>query len=232
MKERDPKEGSVTERDMMERYRQEGAQIHAPARLVCAAKEAMREEQKRQKETAPEPTLYARRYRRPLMAAAAAVLCLLLVGGIGVIGSRRQTGMQGAGTQETGNAAGELRPLEPMLGDASLDEKAREALEHPLEKPEEGKEDGQPLSIEKESVPFREADTEGEAVTVSGVDFWILTGEDGAWMAHAREKESQESYLIRVRQADQTMSREEFLERAYELFMRTLHPDETEGTAP
>ena len=212
MKERDPKEGSVTERDMMERYRQEGAQIHAPARLVCAAKEAMREEQKRQKETAPEPTPYARRYRGPLMAAAAAVLCLLLVGGIGVIGSRRQTGMQGAGTQE--------------------DEKAREALEHSLEKPEEGKEDGQPLSIEKESVPFREADTEGEAVTVSGVDFWILTGEDGAWMAHAREKESQESYLIRVRQADQTMSREEFLERAYELFMRTLHPDETEGTAP
>ena len=218
MKERDPKEGPVTERDMMERYRQEGAQIHAPAGLVCAAKEAMREEQKRQKETAPEPTPYARRYRRPLMAAAAAVLCLLLMGGIGVIGSRRQTGMQGAGTQETGNAAGELRP--------------REALEHPLEKPEEGKEDGQPLSIEKESVPFGEADAKGEAVTVSGVDFWILTGEDGVWMAHAREKESQESYLIRVRQADQTMSREEFLERAYELFMRTLHPDETEGTAP
>ena len=63
--------------------------------------------------------------------------------------------------------------------------------------------------------------SEWEPVTVHGVDFQVMCGEDGTWCAYTEEG-SGKVYVINTELTSEELSREDFLERAYELLTEKL----------
>ena len=125
----------VTEQSVMEQYHKETAQIHAPADLIRRTKEAVREEEQRIARESASQTIaertkrsYGRMYKWALPAAAAAVLCIVILSaGLTGIGGRmnKSASDQLAGIAENATQSGSA----DMAGDGAIDMAAAEAAE-------------------------------------------------------------------------------------------------------
>lgn len=106
---------------MMDQYKQETSQIHAPADLIRRTKEAMHEEEQRLQQTADRPSgLHLGRIYRWAMPVAAAATVLLLINAVVMVGNR------------FGKSAADMA-MPAAIDDAASYDTAAEAAEEPAD---------------------------------------------------------------------------------------------------
>lgn len=258
---------------MVNQYKKETSQIHAPADLIRRTKEAVREEEQRiareqmKQVTAAQPKhSYAKVYKWALPVAAAVCLFLLNAGvvrlGRGMSGSgmsQSQSDASMSGASESNNMKPQTEDLEmhEKLEDAAIDESIDQGgafdttaettttAEEPVsaggssydmteevateeEYESEGYEGGQRVDMaasalrieEFEEVPSIYGDSEMEPVIAHDLKFYVWQDQDKHWIAYVCLNDK--VYIISGELTEEIISREEFVERAYELLMEAI----------
>ena len=234
---------------MMDRYNKETSQIHAPSDLIRKTKEAVRaeeqriaEEQSQQYIVVQSKRFYGRVYKWALPVAAA-VFCLVLFN-VGVM--RLGRGMdksQSNTSMDTASGAAESNDMGMQLGAFDMvEEMEEEAAEEPIGKggtfdttaeiteetayDSDGYEGGQntaatALRIEEfEEVPSFYVDSEMEQVIVHDITFNVWQDQDNHWIAYVCLHGK--GYVISGELTEEMASREEFVEKAYELLAEEI----------
>lgn len=262
---------------MMEQYRKETSQIHAPAELIRKTKEAMREEEQRlnregmQRNVIVHPKhSYGKVYKWALPVAAAAAFCVMLFSvsimrfGSGSGSSKSNSSMDMA------SGAAESNDMGLQFGTADIAEEMEAAAEEPIDKSGskydmtagaaaesvtdngyagEGYDGAQyadataiaknnedaayensyidsiygnsDLWLEevKEIPSFYDA-PDTECVVVQDTELYVGRDSDGAWIAYVQM--DNKMYVISTVLTDEVISRDKFVDMAYEQLMETV----------
>ena len=264
---------------MMNQYKQETSQIHAPADLIRKTKEAMREEEQRLNReemqrnniVQPKPS-YNKVYKWALPVAAAAAFCLMLFSvsimrfGSGSGSSKSNSSMDMA------SGAAETNDIGLQFGAADIVEEMEAAAEEPIDKggskydmaagaavelatdngyADEGYDGAQyadttstternaeqnvasensyidslygnsDLWIEEvQEIPSFYDAPDTECVVVQDTELYVGRDSDGAWLAYVQM--DSRMYVINTVLTDEVISREKFVDMAYNRLMETV----------